>query len=297
MIQLKARTIAGAAPGAKLLITGGVHGDEFEPMIALRRLAALVAPANLKGELTIVPVVNEAAFKRRHRCAEDNLDLARTCPGNPNGSITEQTAHALTGLIKQADYYIDLHTGGSTMSVFPLAGYVLHPDARILEQQRRMARAFNLPLIWGTDWRLEGRSLSVARDAGVPAIYTEYQGGGRCNPDGVQAYVDGCLNVMGELGMIDRPDAPAGAPLIVEDDRPGAGHMQIQNPAPCSGFFEPSVELGGVIGEGELLGTVCDPLGGNAAEVRSKNRGMVIVLRTFPRVEEGDALAVVIDIA
>ncbi len=296
MIQLLSKTIAGAAPGPRLLITGGVHGDEFEPMVALRRLASLVEPAALSGALTIVPVVNEAAFERRRRCAEDDLDLARTCPGNPDGSITEQTAHALTELIAQSDFYIDLHTGGTTMSVFPLVGYVLHPDETILEKQRRMARAFNLPLIWGTDWRLEGRSLSAARDAGVPAIYTEYHGGGRCHPDGVQAYIDGCLNVMGELGMIERAHTPADGVLLVEDDRPGAGHMQIQNPAPRAGYFEPSVQLGGVIDEGELLGTLSDPLGDETIEVRSGQRGRVIVLRTFPRVDKGDALAVVIDV-
>ena len=297
MIELKSRTISGTQPGPKLLITGGVHGDEFEPMVALRRLLSRVNPDELKGELRIVPVVNEAAYERRHRCADDNLDLARTCPGDPSGSVTEQTAHALTELIKQADYYVDLHTGGTTLSVFPLAGYMLHPDEAVLEKQRRMARAFNLPLIWGTDWRLEGRSLSVAREAGVPAIYTEYHGGARCDSDGVQAYVDGCLNVMGELGMIERSHAPTRGALIVEDERPDAGHMQIQNPAPCPGFFEPSVRLGGVIGEGELLGTITDPLGQESHEVRSTQRGMIIVLRTFPRVDEGDSLAVVVDVA
>lgn len=49
-----------------------------------------------------------------------------------------------------------------------------------------MARAFGLPLIWGTDPTLPGRSLSVARDANVPAIYAEYLGGGRLN-SGVDA--------------------------------------------------------------------------------------------------------------
>ena len=52
--------------------------------------------------------------------------------------------------------------------MLPLAGYMLHRDAAVLDAQRRMARAFNLPVIWGTDWRLEGRSLSAARNAGVP---------------------------------------------------------------------------------------------------------------------------------
>lgn len=296
MIELKTKTIAGANEGPRLLITGGVHGDEFEPMTALRRIVKAIDPADLKGTLQIVPVVNESAFARRHRCGDDELDLARTCPGNPEGSITEQTAHALTRLIQDADFYIDLHTGGSTMSVYPLAGYMLHPDAGTLAVQRRMARAFNLPLIWGTDASLNGRSMSAARDANVPAIYTEYHGAGRCEQAGVEACVHGCLNVMSELGMIERKFSPTRGALIVEDTRPGSGHMQVQNPSPGAGFFESAVELGSVIGEGELLGIVTDPLGDAPLEVRSRQKGMVIVLRTLPRVERDDALAVVLQI-
>lgn len=296
MIELKSKTIAGANEGPRLLITGGVHGDEFEPMTALRRLIATVDPKRMNGELQIVPVVNESAFARRHRCGSDELDLARTCPGSPGGSITEQTAHALTRLINDADYYIDLHTGGSTMSVYPLAGYMLHPDSKTLDIQRRMARAFNLPLVWGTDASLNGRSMSAARDANVPAIYTEYHGAGRCEPAGVDAYVHGCLNVMSELGMIERKVSPTRGALIIEDTRPGSGHMQVQNPSPGAGFFESAVELGGVIGEGELLGVVTDALSDAPLEVRSSQKGMVIVLRTLPRVEKDDALAVVLEI-
>jgi hypothetical protein len=32
-------------------------------------------------------------------------------------------------LIRSADYYIDLHTGGTEFSIYPLAGYMLHPNA------------------------------------------------------------------------------------------------------------------------------------------------------------------------
>ena len=176
-MQLQKRVIEGRLPGPSLLITGGVHGDEFEPMIAVRRLMARPEWSQLRGRLTLAPVVNEAALARGSRVAEDGLDLARTCPGRANGSITEQAAHALSAMIREADYYIDLHTGGTALSVWPLAGYMLHANAEVLEKQRLMARAFNLPLIWGTDANLEGRSLSVARDANVPAIYAEYEGG------------------------------------------------------------------------------------------------------------------------
>ena len=77
-----------------------------------------------------MPIVNEPAFLRGERTAEDQLDLARVCPGNPDGSITEQIAHQLSELIREADYYIDLHTGGTTLRVLPLVGYVLHPPSR-----------------------------------------------------------------------------------------------------------------------------------------------------------------------
>src|SRR5689334_20101049 len=98
-VRLQQKSIVGQGDGPHLLITGGVHGDEFEPMAAVRRLMPLINPAELRGRVTLVPVVNEAAFARGQRTADDGLDLARTCPGKPDGSITERTAHALSDLI------------------------------------------------------------------------------------------------------------------------------------------------------------------------------------------------------
>ena len=288
--------IAGQYPGSHLLITGGVHGDEFEPMAAVRQLARELRPEELRGKVTLVPVVNEPAFRLGQRCAEDGLDLARTCPGRTDGSVTERIAFELSQLIRSADLYIDLHTGGMRLMVLPLTGYVLHPNSAVLEQQRRMSRAFGLPLIWGTDPTLPGRSLSVARDANIPAIYAEYLGGGRFDPAGVAAYVRGCRNVMAEFGMLDeRPASLTPVPLIVEDSRLGSGHMQVNHPAPFAGFFEPAVQLGQQVQAGDALGTICGPLGESVEVIRSRYTGMVIVLHTFPRVEAGVSVAVVLE--
>ncbi|MCA9179173.1 MAG: succinylglutamate desuccinylase/aspartoacylase family protein [Planctomycetales bacterium] len=295
-MAVQTKTITGDAAGPNLLITGGVHGDEFEPMVALRQLAELLDPSALRGSLTVAPVVNEPAFIRGERCAEDGLDLARTCPGSPDGTVTERIAHELSGVIRGADFYIDLHTGGNIMDVWPLTGYKLVDDPEVLEQQRRMARAFNLPLVWGTDAKLEGRTLSIARDAKIPAIYAEYLGSGRCSPEGVQAYLDGCLNVMAELGMIDRELPPSRIVHEVEDHREGAGHMQVRNLSPMTGFFEAAVELGGRVESGEPLGVISDPLGARRETVLASESGVVIVLRTFSRVIEGESLAVVLDL-
>jgi predicted deacylase len=298
-INLQLRAFAAPNDGPHLLITGGVHGDEFEPMAAIRRLMAQFDADNplRRGRVTLVPCVNESAFWRGHRCAaEDGLDLARVCPGRPDGSITERTAHALSALIRQADAYIDLHTGGTELAVYPLAGYVLHLDARVLETQRRMARAFNLPVVWGTSPELDGRSLSVARDAGVPAIYCEYLGSASCSDEGVADYEEGCLNVMAELGMIDRIQPKSRVEHHIEDPRPASGYLQIQNPSPLDGCFEPAVALGDMVEAGQSLGAVTSLLGNERAPVPAGNAGIVLTLRTFPRVRAGDMVAVVAEL-
>jgi predicted deacylase len=295
VVELQTFEIAGHRPGPRLLITAGVHGDEFEPMAAVRRLMKEIDPSVLRGTLTLVPCVNESAFRLGRRTGEDGQDLARTCPGREDGTPTEQVAFALSALIRSADFYIDLHTGGTGLMVLPLSGYTLHSDANVLAVQRRMAKVFGLEVVWGTDPNLDGRSLSVARDANVPAIYCEYLGGGRCDPAGIEAYVRGCRNVMIELGMLDgTPDVPK-PPLIVEDHRPGAGHMQVNHPSPCDGYFEPVVTLGERVHAGELIGIVSDVLGQRVERIESRYTGVVIVLHTFPTVSVGTSVAVVME--
>ena len=218
-ITLQQQVIEGTQKGPNLLILGGVHGDEFESMAAIRRLLDHLDPAALRGRLTAIPVVNEAAYWRGQRTAEDELDLARTCPGRADGSITERTAHAVSEEIRRADYLIDLHSGGIVMEFYPTVGYTLHPDKAVLDVQRRMARALNMPIIWGTSAHLDGRTLSVARDAKVPAIYAEWMGGGTCDPQGADAYFEGCLERIGRTGH-DRPHPAAPAHRVHRGGRP-----------------------------------------------------------------------------
>jgi predicted deacylase len=178
--------------------------------------------------------------------------------------------------------------------VLPLAGYNLVEDSEVLEIQRRMARAFNLPVIWGSSANLDGRSLSVARDAGVPAIYCEYLGSATRSSAGVDAYFEGVLNVMADLGMIHRTLPASRVEQVVEDTRPGSGHMQVCHPAPMDGCFEPAVALGDKVEKGQPLGHVLDFTGDVALPVTAEESGRLIVLRTFPRVRKGDSVGVIL---
>ncbi len=287
-------TIYYGADGPTLLITAGVHGDEYEPMLAIRSLFPILESTNLRGKVILVPVVNASAYAHGARTAEDGLDLARVCPGQIDGSITRRIAHHLSELIRVSDFYIDLHTGGAALSLIPLAGYLLHADPAILETQRQMARAFNLPFIWGTTPTLNGRSLSVARDAGVPAIYVEYGGGTGFNAAAVADLASGCLNVMAELKMIDRPLPPRQKQQIIEDPSPQSGHLQINYPSPLNGTFEPAATLSQCIEPGEVIGRITDPNTGASAAIRAEKAGLLVMLRAMPRVQVGDALATIV---
>ncbi|NNE92122.1 MAG: succinylglutamate desuccinylase [Verrucomicrobiales bacterium] len=297
-IELPPWNFSGPADGPKLLVSGGVHGDEFEPIHAIHRLIREFESGERElaaGSLALVPIVNRAAYIRGHRVAEeDGLDLARTCPGDPEGTTTEQAAHAISEKIRKADLYIDLHTGGTELAVWPLTGYHLAEDAEILETQRRMARAFNLPFIWGTSPKVDGRTLSVSRDAGVPGIYAEYLGSATMSPQGCDAYFEGCLNVMAEFGLIERSQPESRVVHVVEDDRPESGHMQICNPSPITGFFEAAVSLGEQVETNQLLGTVSSLDLQEQHEIRAAESGILLVLRTFPRVREGETCGVVV---
>lgn len=295
-MELKSKKIVGRADGPHLLIVGGVHGDEWEPMAACRRLLGEFNPDKLQGRVTIVPVVNQAAFARGMRTADDGLDLARTCPGRSDGSVTERTAAALTDLIRTADYFLDLHTGGTPFQLLPLAGYGIHADPQILEKQRQMARAFNLPLVWGTDGRFNGTSLSVARDAKVPAIYVEHGGGGMCNPRRVDECVAGCLQVARRLGMIEAPVPVNRVRYFVEDDRDRSGHLQSKCPSPVAGYFQPEVGLGDVVKVGQQIGRIDDPLGEHGVPVPAYADGTVLLIRTCPSVQPGDPLIVILPV-
>lgn len=283
--------------GPSVLVTAGVHGDEYEPMLAVPGLASQLVKKIKRGKLILVPVASESAFEGRSRFGADGLDLARTCPGKPNGTVTEISANAISELIIRADYYIDLHTGGLVFEIFPLAGYMLHESPGILEKQQMMAEAFNLPVIWGTDPYPQGRTLSVARDANVPAIYVEYGGGQLVRNEIVQAYYNGCLNILAKLEMLDATEPQKATKYWVEDYRIDQGHLQSKTPAPIDGIFIPSVKLGEIVKEGQEWGKIKNPCNQKEASIKCPNSGIVLFIRVAPYVKKGEALGGILPIS
>lgn len=294
-VTLPAVVLRGATAGPTLLVSAGVHGDEFEGMVALQTLTAQLAPAQLRGTLIAVPVVNMPAYEAGLRVnPEDRQDLARVFPGDRHGTVTQQIAHVFTEqFIRHADFYCDLHSAGQYYAIEPWVGYQLKPE--LLPRQREAAALFGLPTVWGTPY-LPGRTLSAAAQYNVPSLYVEVTGEGRCRDDDVAALIHGVQQLLAWLGITTGPPRPHQPLRVVEDDRPDAGYLQGQLQATCDGLFRPAVTLGQQVTQGGVFGRIVSPTGETLATAAAPASGRVVFLRTFPRVVAGDPLGTVMEI-
>lgn len=152
--------------GPRMVVLGGVHGDETEGILAAGRLSA--QPLRLlRGILDVVPICHEVAADADRRTSPiDEENLARVFPGAPDGSHTQRIAWSLSNeVLHGADLLVDLHTSGQHYDMPFLAGFRHHPaDPEHLGE--RAARAVGADFVWEHHEPAEGRSLSVV-DVGI----------------------------------------------------------------------------------------------------------------------------------
>ena len=117
----------GEGPTAVLM--AGNHGDEYEGPIALGELIRDLDPRVVSGRLIILPALNLPAVLAGQRTSPvDGLNLNRTFPGDPHGTLTQQiTAYVTDVIYPLGDAMIDLHSGGSSLDIISSA--IVRPRA------------------------------------------------------------------------------------------------------------------------------------------------------------------------
>jgi predicted deacylase len=285
LLELPLLVVRGARPGKTIVVLGGVHGDEYEGMAAVRAVYRALDPQELRGMFLGISVCNPPAFATATRTSPlDGQNLARVFPGNPNGTVSERIAHVITTSVNHyADFVIDLHSSGSRIAMPLLVGYY-HADNEAGRRSREAALRFGAPIIWGHDGGGEGRSLSDPHERGIPWLYTECPSGGWLHADVAALYTSGVLNVMRFLGML-----PGETPTLpIERELVGEGDIDKSLAAPVSGFLVPHVELLDAVRTGDLLGVIEDLYGDPLAEIRAPEAGIVVLRRNTPVVTAGD---------
>ena len=279
-------------PGPVAVINGATHGDEYEGPTVLRELVRLINPRDLRGTLVIIPVLHEEAFfagTRGH--PKDGSNLARVFPGDPRGNQAERVAHLfLNQILRHADYYLDLHSGGVLHDLLPWTGYIITGRSEIDRVQAAMAACFDDFWCWGSPYN-PGRTISAAVDNGIPAVYTENRGGAGVHPDDARDLHRGLRNFLLRFGFLKGATPRLKKQSIrLTTDRHEVT-IQLHHPSPAGGLFISAVALGDKVRKRALVGTVY-PLGGKTGiPVRATHPGTVISLRRKRSVATGDALA------
>ena len=119
--------LCGRQPGPTVLITAGIHNAEYVGIQAAIELSNELDVDALHGSVIIVPLANRSGFENRtmSRVFEDGKNLNRVFPGDREGSEADRLAHMLFEVfIKNADAYIDLHSGDGFETLVPFCYYL-----------------------------------------------------------------------------------------------------------------------------------------------------------------------------
>ena len=257
--------VHGAMPGITLCMTAAVHGDELNGIEIVRRVMHEIDPENLSGTIIGVPIVNVEGFRRGSRYLPDRRDLNRYFPGNAGGSAAARIAHSFfIHVVEKCDALIDLHTGSFERSNLPqIRADLRDPDIVTLTQGfGSMVVLHSAPA--------DGTLRYAATRAGIPAVTLEAGGPLQLELDEVRHGVKGIETLINTLGMISKINGWGDpGPVFYR-----SSWVRVNN----GGILLADVGLGSTVQQGDLLGTITDPMNNERTELRSPYSGRIIGL-------------------
>lgn len=279
--------------GPTVMVSAGIHGDEYEGQIVLGELIRGLDAGRIQGRLIVLPSVNTPAAVSGDRCSPiDGLNLNRCFPGDPDGSPTEQLAHYVEAvLLPMVDNALDFHCGGKTLDYLPSA--LMRPvgGEAMVAKKRAALEAFGARIGYIVSG-IHGQGTYVAAldRAGIVGLGTELGGAGTVRPETMRATRIGLWNMLEHYGIIEHrgPDADRGVkPRITRVPGP-----ECYLYAPCAGLLEPLFSLGDEVEAGQLAARIHDQKNPERApaEVHWETGGLVICSRPILKVDLGDCL-------
>jgi len=265
----------GTRPGPRAVITGGIHGDEYEGPVAALELVRTLRAEEISGTVAVVPVANPGAVAAGTRASPaDGGNLARSFPGNVDGNETERLAAGLFAWMRHASFAIDLHSGGVEYDFAPLGGFYGAPAAG--NPSFEAAQRFGLPYLWALP-PTPGVLSNALWDLGIPVVGCEYRGCGRLDAGGVEAYAEGVRSCLRHWGVLVGVAGPPQGRVVT-------GDWQL---ASTTGFFIAEKVLGDTVQASETIAHIVDPRGNETQRFCAPHDGLVLALRSKAFITEG----------
>ncbi len=276
-ILIRAHVFHSKKPGPRVLILGGVHGDEINGVEIVRRAVTEELFDDLnKGSVIAIPLLNVYGFINFSRDVTDGKDVNRSFPGSTSGSLASRVASTLhRKILPSIDFGIDFHTGGKYLYNFPQIRFS-KGDEKSLE----LAKAFGAPYLVASP--LISKSLrKSALHEGKPILV--FEGGETLRYDGlsIQKALNGIRRLLYHHGML--PNKPEDEPSLIFNK---SGWMRASKP----GMFRWYKCSGHKVLKGEPIGIINDPFGLEDLTLYAPRAGHIIGHNNAPVVNQGDAL-------
>lgn len=293
--------LRSAPPGTEpigIAVFGGTHGNEWEGQVAVKQLCRDLDPAEICGRVVLMPQLSQSACAANQRVSPyDGVNMNRAFPGNPRGSISYRIANFVkTRVFPKVRTVIDLHAGGREGGFALCTSFHPVPDPAQFAEISSIASLFDTPFVLIYSSQMASGLLTDEAEAeGKIAVGGEFGFGEGVSRRGVLHAREGVLNVMrhyrmlsGEVAKID--PSRISAPRLVD-----ARNLEDYIPAPCTGVWEPSVELGDEVKQGQLLGRLHDFANHVAAptEIRAHRDGVLIMMCGVAVCRQGTTLFVI----
>lgn len=284
--QLPMWLINGNSDGPTLVVTAGVHAAEYASIAAALAFGRALDPQNLRGRVIVVPVMNRPAFDSRsiYVCPLDGKNLNRVFPGSGHGTASEQIADwVFTNVIRQAEYYVDLHGGDLIEALVPFTIFFRSGDQRVDHLSLDMAKVFGISYLVCSE--TPGSTFRAASAAGIPAILAESGGQGIWTSADVARHTDGLQRILRFLEMIPGEVPEPSATILLEKFL----WLRSEHEA----FWYPSIEVGQEVMSGQVLGQVTDWEGHVLQSAISPADGRVLFIVSSLAINQGDPLLAV----
>ena len=276
----------GTAPGKAVLITAAVHGGEYVGTLAALELARSLYPADVRGSLMILPVVNPSAFWERisFLTPEDGQNQNRSFPGRHNGTYTERVAYRLVrDIIAQADVVIDLHGGDIPEALVTYVASYSRGEREFDQRARAILECFGAPYASLTPAPGVARTLTATAHAlGKLTLLVECGDRGMARQEDIALVGRGLRNVLRHLGVLSTEVTPLESPQWIE--------MVTQQLAEDDCLWQSAVTLGQMVSEGEIVGMVTDLMSGTRREIVAEVDGFVMSYSAALPVRKGEQL-------
>lgn len=286
-------TVIKNGSGPTALLTGGNHGDEYEGITALLKLANRLKACDVQGRVIIVPMMNAPAVQAGTRTSPiDKGNLNRSFPGHPHGTQTERIADYFSRvLIPLCDFALDMHSGGKTLDFLPFAAAHRLDDAaqeaRCIEGAKMFGAADTVLML-----EMDASQLydTAVESEGKTFVTTELGGGGTSTPETLEITERGVENFLRWSGITEgEPQLPAEPTRLLAMPEADC-YVQSEH----RGILEFCFTLGDPVVSGDVLARIhsVERCGEPAVEYTAKRAGILVARRHLGLVELGDTIAV-----